>query len=368
MLDKANVSSQTEEIDRAMRPFVDRGEVSGVVTLVADGKKIVHLSALGHRDLANHLPMETDTIFWIASMTKIVTAVAMMMFLDKGKLSLDDPVAKFIPEFGKLKTPSGKAANLTLRHIATHTSGLGEATKEVFLTAKTLGELVPSWLSQPMQFEPGAKWAYCQSGINTLGRIVEILSGQQFDDFVQDRIAAPLGMTDTSFYPTPSQVERVAEYYAVKEGKLQPVANTLLAGAMGDRNHYPAANGGLFSTAGDYARFCQMLLSGGSLNGKQYLRSETIHEMTRVQTEGIAEVGFVPGSAWGIGFSLVDKPQGVSAMLSRRSYGHGGVFGTQAWIDPTRQRIYILMISRADLKNSDDSVYRKAFQQAAASV
>ena len=146
MLDKAQASSQIEEIDRAMRPFVDRGELSGVVTLVADGKKIVHLSALGHRDLANHLPMEIDTIFWIASMTKLVTAVAMMMFQDEGKLSLDDPVAKFIPEFAKLKTPSGKAANLTLRRIAAHASGLGEATKEVFRTAKTLGELVPSWL------------------------------------------------------------------------------------------------------------------------------------------------------------------------------------------------------------------------------
>jgi len=351
-----------------MQPFVDRGELSGVVTLLADSKKILHLSALGERNLAKHLPMRTDTIFWIASMTKLITAVAMMMFHDEGKLSLDDPVAKFIPEFAKLKTPSGKAANLTLRHIATHTSGLGEAAKEVFRTAKTLEELVSSWVSQPMQFEPGTKWMYCQSGINAMGRIVEILSGRQFEDFLQDRIAGPLGMIDTTFYPSPNQIERIAQYYAIKEGKLQVAANTLLAGAMGDRSHYPAANGGLFSTAGDYALFAQMLLSGGSLNGKQYLRPETIREMTRVQTGEIAEVGFVPGSAWGIGFSLVDKPLGVSAMLSRGTYGHGGAFGTQTWIDPTRQRIYILLISRTDLKNSDDSIYRKTFQQAAAST
>jgi CubicO group peptidase (beta-lactamase class C family) len=353
-------------IDQAMQPFVDRGELSGAVTLVADDKSILHLSAVGERDIKHHLPMRTDTIFWVASMTKPMTSTAIMMLQEEGKLSIDDPVSKYIPEFAGLKTPSGKRANLTLRQLLTHTSGLPEAPDKKMHKARTLAELIPNFLDRPTAFEPGTKWAYCQSGINTLGRIIEIVSGLSYPDFIQQRILDPMGMKDATFYPSREQIGRLAVSYAMKDGKLRPVKIVLLPGPVGDRDHYPAANGGLFCTAGEYCRFCQMLLNGGTLDGRQYLRPETIREMTRIQTDGIADVGFIPGSAWGLAIGIVRKPVGMTAMLSPGTFGHGGAYGTQAWIDPVKRRIYILLIQRAGLENSDNSEYRKAFQTAAA--
>jgi CubicO group peptidase (beta-lactamase class C family) len=353
-------------IDEAMQPFIDRGELAGVVTLVADDKNILHLSALGQRDISHHLPMRTDTIFWIASMTKLMTSSAIMMLQEEGKLSIDDPVSKFIPEFAALKTPSGKLANLTIRQLMTHTSGLQEAPDGKMHKARTLAELIPAFLDRPTLFEPGTKWEYSQSGINTLGRIIEIVSGESYPDFIQERILGPLGLKEATFYPTKEQIARLAVSYSLKDGKLKKTKIIRLPGPVGDRNHYPAANGGLFCTAPEYCRFCQMLLNGGTLDGHQYLRPETIALMTSVQTRGVPKVGFIPGSQWGLAFSLVEKPIGITAMLSPGTFGHGGAYGTQAWIDPVKKRIYIMMIQRADLPNSDASDYRLAFQTAAA--
>src|ERR1700722_6137128 len=162
-------SPSSATIDSTMLAFVDQQKLSGAVTLVSDDKNILHLSAVGRRDIENDLPMRTDTIFWVASMTKPMTSTAIMMLSDEGKLSIDYPVSKYIPEFAALKTPSGKPANLTLRHLLTHTSGLPEVPKEKLHEPRTLAELMPYFLSLPMVSEPGTKWEYCQSGINTLG-------------------------------------------------------------------------------------------------------------------------------------------------------------------------------------------------------
>jgi CubicO group peptidase (beta-lactamase class C family) len=353
-------------VDQAMQKFVDQGELSGAVMLVADDKSILHLSAVGERDIRHHLPMRTDTIFWIASMTKPMTSTAIMMLQDEGKLSIDDPVSKYIPAFAEVKTPSGKPANLTLRQLLTHTSGLAEAPKDVTHRARTLGELIPSFVNQPTMFEPGTEWKYCQSGINTLGRIIEIVSGESYADFIQQRILDPMGMKEATFYPSKDQIHRLAVSYAMKDGKLKATGIDLLPGPVGDRNHYAAANGGLFCTAGEYVRFCQMLLNGGTLDGRQYLRPETVREMTSIQTGDIPNVGFIPGSACGLAIGIVREPVGMTAMLSPGTFGHGGAHGTEAWTDPVKRRIYILMIQRSDLPNSDDSEFRKAFQTAAA--
>lgn len=355
-----------EGVDRAMQAFVDRGQLSGAVTLVADEKSILHLSAVGQRDLKHHLPMRTDTIFWIASMTKPMTSAAVMMLQDEGKLSIDDRVSKYIPEFAGLKTPSGKPANLTLRLLLTHTSGLAEAPKDELHRARTLGELIPFYLNQPMLFEPGTKWKYCQSGINTLGRIIEIVSGESYADFIQQRFLDPLGMKQATFYPSKDQIRRLAVSYVMKNGKLKATGIDLLPGPVGDRNHFAAANGGLFCTAAEYCRFCQMLLNDGTLDGREYLRPESVREMTSIQTDDIADVGFIPGSAWGLAVGIVRRPVGMTAMLSPGTFGHGGAHGTQAWIDPVKRRIYILMIQQAGMPNSDGSEFRKAFQMAAA--
>jgi len=226
--------------------------------------------------------------------------------------------------------------------------------------------LIPHYVDRPTAFEPGKHWKYCQSGINTLGRIIEIVSGQSYTDFMQARIFDPLGMKATTFYPTKEQIGRLAVSYVITDATLTATAIKLLPGPVGDRDHYAAPNGGAFSTAGDYCRFCQMLLNGGIYDGHRYLQASTVKEMTTIQTEGVPDVGFIPGSQWGLAVGIVEKPQGMTAMLSPGTFGHGGAHGTQAWIDPVKDRIYLLLIQRADLKNSDNSEFRLAFQQAAA--
>ena len=290
------------------------------------------------------------------------------MLQDEGKLSIDDPVARYLPELARLKTPSGKPAGLTLRRLLTHTSGMGEATPEESRTARTLADLVPHYAEKPMQFEPGTRWQYCQSGINSLGRIVEVVSGQSLPEFLQKRLFGPLGMKDTTFYPTQAQIDRLAKSYKVNGQQLEEATIFILDNHNPtSHNRYPAANGGLFSTAADYGRFCRMLLNQGSLDGRQYLKPETVKLMRTIQT-GELKTGFTEGNGWGLGCCVVRSPQGVTAMLSPGTFGHGGAYGTQAWIDPVKQTIYVLMVQRSNFPNSDGSEVRKAFQQAAAAM
>jgi CubicO group peptidase (beta-lactamase class C family) len=347
----------------AMQKFVADGQIAGAVTLVATRDRIAHFREVGQADIAEGKPMRDDSIFWIASMTKPITATAVMMLQEEGKLSIDDPVSKYIPELANLKTPDGKIATVTLKHMLTHTSGMAEATFEESKAAKTLADLITHFAAKPLAFEPGTRWQYCQSGINTLGRIVEIVSGMPFQDFLAKRLFEPLGMKDTTFYPSADQLARTAKSYKLTDGKLQEAP--LLIGYSSTDRRYPAANGGLFSTAADYARFCQMILNRGTFEGKQYLKPESVARMTEIQT-GDLQTGFTPGNGWGLGWCVVREPAGVSAVLSPGTFGHGGAYGTQVWLDPEKGVAYLLMIQRADLPNSDDSDIRKAFQSAAA--
>jgi CubicO group peptidase (beta-lactamase class C family) len=355
------------DVSKAMRQCEADGEIAGAVTLIATRDRVVQLEATGKANTAKDEPMKADALFWIASMTKPVTATAILMLQDEGKLSVDDPVAKYIPELGELKTPSGHPANVTLKQLLTHTSGMvSEAPNDQRVKARTLADLMPIYAHSPMRFEPGTKWEYCQSGINSLGRVVEVVSGKSLPDFCQERIFGPLGMKDTTWYPTEEQAARLATGYRRADGKLVEAPFKF----VGDRpvtshDHYPAANGGLFSTAADYGRFYRMLLNDGSLDGKEYLRPQTVAQMRSIQT-GNLKTGFTPGDAWGLGVCLVREPQGVTAMLSPGTFGHGGAWGTQAWIDPAKGVAYVLMVQRADFKNSDASPVRLAFQQAAA--
>ena len=361
--------SKLKQIPSKMGQFIDRFEIAGAVTLVTTRDRVVELDAVGDADIASGKRMKPDTIFWIASMTKPITAAAVMMLRDEGKLSVDDPVEKFIPAFATLKAPSGKPARLTLHHLLTHTSGLAEATSDESREAKTLADLIPHYLDKPMQFEPGSRWQYCQSGINTLGRIVEIVSGESLPEFFQKRLFDPLGMKDTTFYPTSEQLPRIAtSYRRTQGGKLEPTPIFILEGKeISSRARYPAANGGLFSTAPDYGKFCRMLLNNGSVDGRQYIKPESVKLMSSVQS-GDLHTGFTPGNGWGLGVCVVRQPQSVTAALSPGSFGHGGAYGTQAWIDPIKGVAYVLMVQRADFPNSDASEVRNALQDTAAAA
>ncbi len=366
--------SKLPGIDAAMQAVIARNEVAGAVTAVVTKDKVLDLETIGYADVAAKRPMSTDTVFWIASMTKPVTGVAVLMLQDEGKLSVADPVAKYLPEFANLKTPSGKPANLTLTQILTHTSGLGEASGPAAQSARTLADLVPIWLAAPMQYEPGAQWKYTQSGINAAARVVEVVSGMTFDVFVQKRIFDPLGMKDTTFYPTDAQRARLATAYAKNKdtGVLEAVPPRP---EFGPRDRPPQGNGGLYSTAPDYARFAQMLLSGGTLGGHTYLSAAAMKFLTTSQT-GDIPTGFLQTDtygnrganySWGIATCILRAPHdGVAAMLSPGTYGHGGAWGTQAWIDPVKGVAYILMVQRSNFPNSDASDVRRDFQQAAA--
>jgi CubicO group peptidase (beta-lactamase class C family) len=357
-----------------MEAAVAAGQISGAVTVVVSSDKILHLKANGLADIAAKKPMRPDTLFWIASMTKPVTAVSVLMLQDEGKLNITNPIANYIPEFAGLKTPSGQPANLTLAQALTHTSGLGEADPKAARNAHTLAEMVPLYLAAPMQYEPGAKWKYTQSGINVAARVVEIVSGMGFDVFVQKRVLNPLGMKDTTFYPSEkSPASLVVSYTKNKtNGTLEAASPHEQVGVPG---RPPFGNGGLFSTGPDYARFCQMLLGNGTFEGKRFLSPAAMKLLTTVQT-GNLPTGFMQSSefgnhgtnyGWGIGTCILRAPhEGVAAMLAPGTFGHGGAWGTQAWVDPVRGVAYVLMVQRTDFGNSDATDIRRAFQQAAA--
>ena len=363
-------------IGDAMQEMIAKNEIAGTVTVVVKKDKVLHLESTGFADVAAKRPMTPDTLFWIASMTKPITGTAILMLQDEGKLNVADPVAKYLPEFANLKTPSGKRAHLTIAQILTHTSGLGEASGPEAQKAKTLADLVPLWLAVPMQYEPGEKWKYTQSGINAAARIVEVVSGMSFDAFLQKRLFDPLGMKHTTFYLTPELRSRLVTAYAKNKdtGLLEPVPPRP---EFGPRDRPPQGNGGLYSTAPDYARFCQMLLNGGRFKGHRYLSPAAMKFLTTPQT-GDLPTGFFQNNTfgnhganygWGIATCIVRTPhEGVAAMLSSGSYGHGGAWGTQAWIDPVKGVAYVLMVQRSNFPNSDASDVRRNFQQAAANA
>ena len=362
-------------IGAAMQEMVDKQEIAGAVTAVVTVDRTLHLESTGHADLASHRAMTPDTLFWIASMTKPVTGVAIMMLQDDGKLKLSDPVANYIPEFAGLKSPSGQPANLTIIQILTHTSGLGEASGPAAQSASTLADLVPVWLAAKMQFEPGTQWKYCQSGINLAGRIVEVVSGLSFNAFLQQRLFDPLGMTDTTFYPTKAQRARLATAYAKnKDVGLVPVPPRAGFGAP---EHPPQGNGGLFSTPQDYARFCQLLLGQGTVGNQRLLSPAAVKSLASIHT-GEIPTGFFQTEqwgkrganyGWGVGTCILRTPHpGHGEMLSPGSYGHGGAWGTQAWIDPVKGVAYLLFVQRSNFPNSDGSDVRLGFQRAAAAA
>jgi CubicO group peptidase (beta-lactamase class C family) len=356
-----------EAVHEAIVPFLESHDVAGVVTMIATPKGVKHLDAQGWANIEHHTPIKEDSIFWIASMTKPIAATAVLMLMEEEKISLDDPAAKFVPELGQMKNADGSASKttITIKHLLTHTAGLPELTPEENRNANELQDIVAAFSSKPMQFEPGTKWLYSQTAINSLGRIVEVLSGKRFDAFLEERITGPLGMKDTTFYPSPQQQKRIASSYKKENDKLVETEIHLFVGRdLGDRKRVPLANGGLFSTAPDFARFAQMLLNGGSFDGKRYLKAETVKLMTQIQTGDLA-TGFTPGNGWGLGVCVIKNPQGVTSSLSTGSFGHGGAYGTQVWIDPVKKLAYILMVQRANFPNSDASDLRKAFQDAA---
>jgi CubicO group peptidase (beta-lactamase class C family) len=368
---------QLERIAPAMQKFVDSNDLAGAVTVVGRSDGYAHSTAVGYRELANKDPMRADTLFRIASMTKPVTAIGIMILADEGKLSPDDDVSKHLPEFtGQMLVGerSRDAVNLKkparpvkLRDLLTHTGGLANyppGVDDVYSRRnRTLAETTLAAALQPLQFEPGSKWAYSNPGIDALGRVIEVVSGESYDAFLQKRVFDPLGMTDTTFYPNPEQMKRLAVTYGKdKDGRLTANPNSLIGLPPHPRHPIPA--GGLVSSGPDLAKLYRMMLHKGELNGRRILSEKAVAEMTRTQT-GDIKTGFVDGMSFGYGWAVVKEPKGVTSMLSAGTFGHGGAFGTQGWIDPHKDLFVVLLIQRTGLANADASPMRQALQEIA---
>jgi len=346
------------KIPARMKEFVEAGKISGAVTLVAKDGKIVHLEAIGLLDVASKAPMKEDTIFAIASMTKPITATALMILVDEGKIKLNDPVAKYIPQFKQAKLKSGDALSraITVFDCLTHTSGL-VGDQQCPQSLEATGNMLAQ---RPLGFQPGQRWQY-SPGLNVIGRLIELAAGQPFERFLQERIFHPLGMKDTTFTPTAQQKKRIVTLYKPGKKKSSLQAATHWINDL-SQDRPPNPSGGLFSTAADMARFYQAILNGGELDGKRIVSKVAVKKMTSPQT-GDLKTGFTPGNCWGLGWCIVRQPQGVSESLSEGTYGHGGAFGTQGWVDPQRKMIYVLMIQRTGFGNSDGSNIRRTLHK-----
>ena len=372
----ATAIAQSEKVKAAMQPFVDGGEVAGVVTFIGSRDGVLDVQVLGMADIEKQLPMKRDTIFRIASMTKPVTALAVMQLVEQGKINVEDPVEKHLPEFkGQmlaasrdkdtvvLKKPSRPVA---VKDLLTHTSGLPNypsGLADVYQKRhRTLSETTIAISQSPLDFEPGSRWSYCNPGIDTLGRVVEVVSGMPYDKYLAANIFEPLGMVDTTPYPTPEQLKRLAVTYGKENGKLVARPGGVLDYLAGAKHPVPA--GGLFSTGDDLARLYQCFLNRGTLDGRKIIGEQTLADMTTVHT-GELKAGFIEGSAWGYGFGLVKEPKGVAESLAAGTFGHGGAYGTQGWIDPTNGIYTILLLQRVGLPNSDGSALRKALHDSA---
>jgi CubicO group peptidase (beta-lactamase class C family) len=359
---KTQAAEPSAKISAALQPYIDSHSLAGAVTLVANKDDILSIDCVGYSDVAARKPMKPDTMFWIASQSKPMTTTAFMMLVDEGKVSVDDPVEKYLPEFkGQmlvskrdgdrllLKKPSHP---ILIREILSHTSGLPFSSRpeQPTLDALPLREAVMSYAMSPLEFEPGTKYAYANAGINTAARIIEIVSGMPYEEFMRQRLFKPLGMKDTTFWPTKSQESRIAKSYKPNTAKndLEEIQISQLHYPLSDHPiRYPMPAGGLFSTAHDVARFCQMILNGGQLDGKRYLSENAVNMMTSKQTGDAVKDNY--GFGWGVG------PDWAS---------HGGAESTNMEINRKHGLVLIWMVQHAGFPNNGNKS-QAAFKEAA---
>lgn len=366
-LSELHAADGSQSMAVTMRSFVDAGRLAGAVTVVAQDGKILNIDCVGQADLAANRPTAPNTLYWIASMTKPITAVSVMVLVDEGKLSLDDPAEKYLPEFRDVRLAGGGSPKrpITIRDLLTHTSGVAAPSAGTGVAPTTLAESVLAIAGQPLQFEPGSEWKY-GVGLTVAGRIVEVVSQMPFEKFVDERICKPLGMTDTTFHPNAEQRARLATLYRWDKQANGLAPADVSQNELSDDSPRRVLNpsGGMASTALDYFHFLQMVLNGGELNGVRILTEKAVAEMTRIQT-GELPIGDRPGVKWGLGWGVVEEPAGAVASLSRGSFGHGGAFGTLAWVDPERNAIMIMLIARTDLSKIEETKIRTTFIDAA---
>jgi CubicO group peptidase (beta-lactamase class C family) len=372
-------------IHETIQRHIDAHDISGAVTLVARKGRIAHFEAHGVMDLESKKPMPKDGLFWIASMSKPVTGVAILMLVEEGKVRLNDPVSRFIPEFRGRKVavpapaPTGSPSapqfytvpanrEITIQDLLTHVSGLvtrggASAAEEAKIARKpgeALADYIPRLGAVPLDFQPGTRWSYSPSAaFETLGRVVEIVSGQSFDQFLSQRIFDPLGMKDIFFHPAEDRLPRVATTYHRATNVLEKVD---MQARLANKTYFSGA-GGLMTDAEDYLQFGQMLLNGGQLNGKRLLSPKTVELMTWVHVPDTLP-GRPRGRGFGLSVQVVSDAMAAGYRVSNGSFGWDGAFGTHFWIDPKEKVVGILMIQTNNPNRELDRDFENAIMQA----
>ena len=380
-------SERLQRINQMIQGYIDRAEITGAITMVSRRGKVAHFEAQGQMDLEKKALMRKDAIFRIASMSRPITAVAILILMEEGKLRLTDPVSRFIPEFKDTKVaietaPYRPAANgqpardaayytmpaeraITIRDLLTHTSGLQSGTLGNRIGARTaprtmtfdLAKYVPTLGQVPLDFQPGSRWSYSLlAGMETLGRIVEVASGMTFDQFLKQRLFDPLEMIDTTFVPTDAQLGRSVTLYDGRDGKLVRIETP---GWLTTKTLF-SGGGGLWSTAEDYMRFGQMLGNGGVLNGKRVLSPRTVDLMA---TNHVGDLyagtgGNNKGLGFGLAVDVVLDNAAAGRRVSNGTFAWGGAFGTYFWVDRKEALVGVLMVQepvnslRTDFQNA----------------
>jgi CubicO group peptidase (beta-lactamase class C family) len=366
-----DVGLSAERLQRVIQ-MIDRhiaaGDLAGAVTIVARKGKVVHHSARGVMDLQSKQPMANDSMFRIASMTKPVVGVAIMMLVEEGKVHLNDPIARYIPQFRDMKVAvarpaaGGRGAGagapqfytvpaeraVTVKDLLTHVSGLGsgamgnsEIQKIARKEGETLADYIPRLGSTALEFQPGSRWTYSPgAGFETLGRVIEVASGMKLDQFFRTRIFDPLGMTDITFWPTEAQWARVATVYTRGEKGL---TKTVPPNDTMSRNVYFRGSGGLYSTAEDYIPLGMMLANGGELNGTRLLGRKTVEMFSAVHVPDSLP-GRPQGEGYGLSVRVVTDHAARGTMLSNGTFGWSGAQGTHFFVDPKEELVGVLMV------------------------
>lgn len=358
-LDKADPASagmnahRLSQIPARMQEYVDSHQTSGTVTILARHGKVVSFEAIGYQDIESRRPMRKNTMFRIASLTKPITCAGIMVLVDEGRMSVIDPVEKYLPEYKGIKVRgcSGRTAYacdgtssgrlMTIQDLMAHTSGLESSLNLNGETEPaTLAERVARGARTQLLFEPGTNWNYSNIGYDALGRIIEVVSKQSYDSFLQQHIFGPLGMKETYFFVPDEKFDRLATLYTLGNGSLNRSPRQLSA-SHGPRVPMPA--GGLVSTAEDVFRFNMMMRNKGILDGRRILSSAAVTLMTTSHT-GDLKAGWVPGVGHGYGYEVVRNAEGMFRYNSIGSFVKGGAFRTYEWVDPEKDLVGVFMM------------------------
>jgi CubicO group peptidase (beta-lactamase class C family) len=367
-------SARLDRIGTATQGYVDQGRPPGLITAVARRGKVAHFECYGKRDVEAGEPMRPDTLLRIYSLTKPITAVALMMLLEEGRFLLDDPVSKYIPSFQDLKVYAGSTETgvqladlerpITIRHLLTHAAGLiyglwdqGAPPVEalyreagllspLLVLQVPLSEMVRRLTELPLAYQPGADYKYSMA-YDVIGYLVSVLADLRFDVYLQERVFQPLGMVDTGFYVPGSKLNRFAALYVgAKGGGVDLVDPPTAASPFASIDAHPSGGAGLVSTASDYLRFAQMLLNGGELGGTRLLGRKTVARMTMHHLpDGLPHKGWgdVPGAHYGLGFGVVTDLPRQPMLSSAGAYGWSGAAGARFWVDPGEELIGLSM-------------------------